>query len=178
MHAKEIEFCLTEYGEDIYRFCCFLTQSKDKAEDLYQECFLKAMESGIQAQPGKEKPLMIGIAANLWKNKWRKEKRRSRIIVPLELDGNGITEPMNEGTSVVHDLLETYIRGETSRIVANVVDALPDKYRTVVLMYYSAELSTQEIAETLKMSKGTVTSRLDRARKIIRKGLEEIGYER
>lgn len=74
--------------------------------------------------------------------------------------------------------LDICIGGEEEQMVIKIVDQLPDGYRTIVLMYYSGQLSTKEIAEELHMSKGTVTSRLKRGREKIKKGLEEMGYER
>lgn len=45
-------------------------------------------------------------------------------------------------------------------------------------MYYSAEMSLEEIADALNIPKGTIKSRLHIARTIIGKKLEEHGYER
>ena len=70
------------------------------------------------------------------------------------------------------------IESETDKLVLEVVNSLPEEYRIVVLMYYGADMSTKEIASELNMSKGTVTSKLMRARKKIKKGLEANGYER
>ena len=55
---------------------------------------------------------------------------------------------------------------------------LKEKYRIPVYMYYSAEMSLEEIADALNIPKGTVKSRLHTARTIIGKKLEEHGYER
>ncbi len=80
MEVKQIEACITEYGDDIYRFCYFLTQSKDLADDLYQDCFLAALEKEITVDEKKIKNFLMGIAANQWKNQWRKNKRRQKIL--------------------------------------------------------------------------------------------------
>lgn len=77
-----------------------------------------------------------------------------------------------------NDPLLSLIESETEKLVLEIVNSLPEDYRIVVLMYYGADLSTKDIAAELNMSKGTVTSRLMRARKKIKKGLEAKGYER
>ena len=77
-----------------------------------------------------------------------------------------------------NDPLISLIESETEKLVLEVVNSLPEEYRIVVLMYYGADMSTKEIASELNMSKGTVTSKLMRARKKIKKGLEANGYER
>ena len=45
MDAREIEKCIDEFGTDIYRFCLKLCMDKSEAEDLYQQTFLKALET-------------------------------------------------------------------------------------------------------------------------------------
>ncbi|MFR5355898.1 MAG: RNA polymerase sigma factor [Clostridia bacterium] len=52
------------------------------------------------------------------------------------------------------------------------------KIQNSIHLYYSADLSIQEIAETLKIPEGTVKSRLNKARQLLKKELEEIGYDR
>lgn len=178
MNSEQIELCINKYGEDIYRFCCFLTGSRDLADDLYQECFLIAIESKRDINGMEAKKFLIGIAVNLWKNMWRKEKRRQKIVAPVEFNGDYMSEQNIEcDTPYVQNPLDTYISEETKNIVSKVVNELPEKYRIIVLMYYSVDMSTQEIADELHISKGTVTSRLKRARDKIRKSLEENGYE-
>lgn len=54
---------------------------------------------------------------------------------------------------------------------------LPDKMKVTVLLYYMEERSVEEIAEILRIPKGTVKSRLHQARKILRKELEYMLYE-
>ena len=44
MTHVEMEQFIAEYGADIYSFCCRLTGSRQEADDLYQETFLKAVE--------------------------------------------------------------------------------------------------------------------------------------
>lgn len=178
MNVEQIEKCLTEYGADIYRFCCFLTRSRDLADDLYQESFLKAMEVERTVEDDMMKSFVIGMAANIWKNTWRKEKRRRKIVSAAEFDAEYMYEPAFGDAEQNGNPQDTYIREETRQNVIRVVDALPDRYRIILLMYYSAEMTTQEIADQLGISKGTVTSRLMRAREKVRRNLEDNGYER
>lgn len=178
MTVEEIEKCITEYGEDIFRFCCFLTGNRDVGEDLYQDTFLTATEIRQRIAYEDARKFLLGIAANLWKNQWRKGKRHQKVIAPVEFNGDCMSDMEAEsGMPHVSDALELYIEQETREQVQQIVDALPDKYRIVVLLHYSGELSTKEIAEQLHISKGTVTSRLLRAREKIKKSLEACGYE-
>ena len=62
---------------------------------------------------------------------------------------------------------------EETRIIRALADALPEKYKILTMLYYSLEMSVPEIAAALKIPEGTVKSRLFKARKLIKKGLEE-----
>lgn len=62
---------------------------------------------------------------------------------------------------------------ETKKIMQGILDQLPDEQRLCVLMYYYDELSVKEIAETLGCSTRTVKSRLNYARKYIKKECEK-----
>ena len=56
--------------------------------------------------------------------------------------------------------------------VRTAVEALPLKVRQVIILYYSEQFTTKEISEILKIPKGTVLSRLDKGRKLLRLELE------
>lgn len=56
--------------------------------------------------------------------------------------------------------------------VRTAVEALPLKIRQVIIMYYSERFTTKEIGEILRIPKGTVLSRLDRGRKLLKMELE------
>ena len=61
--------------------------------------------------------------------------------------------------------------------VKEALDSLDEKYRAVVCLYYYEEYKTDEIAKILSLPKGTVVSRLDRARKRLRVLLADYGEE-
>ena len=52
------------------------------------------------------------------------------------------------------------------------VESLPIKIRQVIILYYSEQFTTKEISGILKIPKGTVLSRLDKGRKLLRMDLE------
>ena len=57
--------------------------------------------------------------------------------------------------------------------VLEAVMALPEKYRTVLDLFYYEELSTREIGEVLGIRQSAVTTRLTRAREQLEKRLKE-----
>ncbi len=173
MLVKEIEELVYEYGDDLYRFCRYLTSDYNLAEELYQETFLKAVQLSHKLnRSGNCKSYLIGIAVNLHKNQVKKKKRRS-MIVP-EADYTDYTESVCGSDE---DLLDNYIEKELINKVREAVSLLPEKQRIPVILFYSELLSVNEISEILHIPRGTVLSRLSGARAKLRKELEAMGYE-
>lgn len=173
MTVKEIENIIYEYGDDIYRFCYHLTSSRDMADELYQETFLKAVQLSNKLNKSDNiKSFLMGIAANLWKNFIRKTARRKAILPETDYEES---VPRIQDENI--DILGTYVENELIRELRFAVDNLPLKQRIVVNLYYCENVSTEEIGRILHIPKGTVLSRLSKARKILKKEMEMKGYE-
>ena len=156
MTRQEFGSMLEKEGKAVYTFCRQLTGSRDDADELYQETMLIAMEKCNKIdEKGNPKSFLIGIAAKCLKNQRRKYARRQRIAPE-----------------------EQYITEELCELVRMEIASLKEKYRLPIYMFYSAEMSVEEIAGALHIPKGTIKSRLYTARTIIKKKLEEYGYER
>lgn len=171
MTDLELEQCIAEYGADIYSFCCSLTGSRQEADDLYQETFLRAVEKkNILDTAGNPKSYLLSVAARLWKNQRRKAAWRKRIadVEPagMEQAGNAV-EGIDENSPE-----RQLVREEMRMAVRNAVGMLPDKMKVTVLLYYMEERSVEQIADILGIPRGTVKSRLHQARKILEKELE------
>ena len=85
MEKFELEQCIREYGKEIYSFCKHLTCSRQEADDLYQDTFLKAVElqQKIDWQEN-PKSFLLSVAVQIWKNRKRKAAWRNRIA-PTEV---------------------------------------------------------------------------------------------
>jgi RNA polymerase sigma-70 factor (ECF subfamily) len=166
--APRYEFAdlVDEYSTSVYKFCRSLTYSKEDADDLLQDTFLKAFEQFSKASDNPQS-FLFSTASFLWKSRKRKYARRNRLA-PVE--------PLDDTLISGENVEDSFIEKEETRIVRQLVETLPEKLKTPVILYYTIEMSVQDIAQTLKIPAGTVKSRLFKARKIIEKGL--IGYEK
>ncbi len=174
MDAREIERCIDEFGTDIYRFCLKLCMDKTDAEDLYQQVFLKALESNWTVDwNGNPKAFFLSLTHNLWKSDRRKRARRERIAPSQSLDMEAETA-VPSGENVEKGIFEKELLTEVGRII----QTLPDKIRIPLILFYLSDCSVEQIAGIMKKPTGTVKSRLFKGRSLIRKRLEEAGYER
>ena len=164
---EQIEQLISEHGKDIYSFCVYLTGNKESADDLYQQTFLTVIEKNTLDRTMNPKSYLLSIAVNLRNNLRRKLFWRSRIADTVSLDDAFETASDDETA-------ENMAIGKEQRdAVRREVMLLPEKLRTVVIMFYMEEMPIAEIAKTVHVSEGTVKSRLFNAKKKLKERLAE-----
>ena len=171
----EFEYLLIKYEKDIYSICIRLTQNQCEAEELFQDTWLAAMEQMHRIDFKKNpRSYLIGKAIFLWKAKKRKFARRQRIAPLINM------EDQSDETFYVSETPSLEQQAEKQEMVHTLreeVRQLKDKYRIVVELHYAMDLTASQIADILKIPRGTVESRLYKARKLLRNRMEELGYE-
>jgi len=176
MTKQELTECIDTYGRDIYSFCRHLTGNAQEADELYQDTWLKAVEllEDIDSA-GNVKSYCLSVALRLWKNRKRKFAWRKRIAETQDyLDEEGLEYISDNSPTSEERILEE----ERDRMVWNAVEALPEKLKTVILLYYMEELSVSQTAAAAGVPEGTVKSRLYQARKLLEQKLEGVLYEK
>jgi RNA polymerase sigma-70 factor (ECF subfamily) len=171
---EELNHLIIEYGKNLYSFCCNLTGSRIEADDLYQDTILKAVELSHRLDSsGNPKSYLMGISVKIWQNHKRKYAVRQNIIPMVEYDENLIQDAEDiDGQPEVE-----VIRKETIQAVRIAIKKLPEKMQIVIYMYYTAEMSLEEISKALHIPKGTVKSRLYKGRNLLKEYLEVQNYE-
>lgn len=165
MKAWELEKCIDEFGTEIYRFCMKLCMDKADAEDLYQQTFLKALESGMELDwEQNPKALFFSFAYNLWKSEQRKNARRSAIAPCVNLDET-TEQSLRSAENIEENLSRQELVAETKKIIGS----LPEKVRIPLTLYYLFDQPVDEIAKEIKKPPGTVKSRLFKGRSLIKK---------
>ena len=146
---------------------------KEDAEDLYQQTFLKALETEWTLDWEKNpKALFFSLTHNIWKSDKRKQARRNMIAPCSNLD--------DEMKTVLHseeNIEESYFQKELVAEVRQIIQTLPEKFQVPLILFYLSDCSIEQIAAIIKKPAGTVKSRLFKGRNLIKKRLEDIGYE-
>lgn len=147
--------------------------SHEEARDAVQETLLAALQS-IQTFRGEARlsTWIRQIGVNQCLMMLRKRKRHPEVAIePLlpRFDEGGHMETRCRTWETASDLLE---QSETQALVRKLIDQLPENYRTVLLLRDIEELSTEEVASLLAMSRNAVKVRLHRARQALRTLLE------
>ena len=157
--------------DQLYGAALRLTRNPDRAQDLVQDTYLKAIRSRGRFEPGTNlKAWLYTILHNTWRNRQR-DGARSRIDFDSEVVEEA-AEGAGRGPSVEVESPEALLlRATLDADLQAALDALPESFREVVWLRDVDELSYQEIAAAIGVPIGTVMSRLSRGRKQLAAGL-------
>jgi RNA polymerase sigma-70 factor (ECF subfamily) len=132
------------------------------AEDAAQETFIRAWLHFSSYRPQTSlRNWLYRIAVNAATDMLRKEKR----ILPLDLEDLPLKDPQPGPEAL-------FSQEERATLVQKAVLSLPDACRAVLVLREYEGLSYQEIADALEIPVGTVMSRLNYARRLLREKLE------
>jgi RNA polymerase sigma-70 factor (ECF subfamily) len=138
------------------------------AEDLVQETLYTAYKKFHQLRESRKfKSWMFTILRNHFL-KWQRKK------APVQADEfeDGIDYLTQlESIPLQQDTASAYEKKIEAETVQSILDKLPEKYKSVLILYFMEDSSYQEIAEMLSVPVGTVMSRLSRAKQVMKKAL-------
>jgi len=144
----------------LYNFAHWLTQDRALAEDLVQETYMKALRGFSSFQQGTN---FRAWMYKILRNTFLTSQTGLKASVSLDDDDEKIAEPAAAQTP--ESLLLARVEQET---IQSALQELPVRFREIILLCDVEEMSYQEIAETLAIPRGTVMSRLSRARRAMR----------
>lgn len=142
----------------------------EEADDLAAETFVRAFRARHRYDPERPsaKPWLFGIATNILRRHWRRERRQLRAYARTGID------PVISASDEIEDRVDASDAGPT---LAGALASLPRGEREVLLLRAWAGLTDSEIAEVLGIRLGTVHSRLSRARRRMREAIGASGKE-
>ena len=166
------DILIRKYKTPLYKYCYYLAGGTQEASDLFQETWLKVIDriDGYNMEYA-FKSWLLSIASNTYKDHYRKKMRWSKKIrsfftnesMALEFD-----------TAISEDTLieDGFINRETINALTAAVRQLKWHYRTVIILYYFEEQSIRDIGRILDIPDGTVKSRLNQGKKLLRNLME------
>lgn len=154
---RALEILISRYNEKIFSTVLFLVKDKYLAEDLFQEAFIKIIDTvrnNRYTEEGKFLPWAVRIAHNLCVDYFRKVKRAPVVKTS---DNNDIFELFNSTEDVADKKL---MQEETQERVKLMLNLLPQDQREVIVLRHYADLSFKEIAEITDCSINTCLGRM------------------
>ena len=149
----EPERALERYGNMVYRLALARTGNPADAEDVFQEVFLRLVRSEPQLENEEHlKAWLIHTAVNCSRSLWNSIVRRREE--PLRPDAEIPEQPAAEDSEVYDCVMH-----------------LPNKYRTVIHLFYYEDMPIESIGRALHISYAAAAKRLSRARELLRRDL-------
>ena len=156
-NISALETLVIRHKDKLYTSILFLVKDKYLAEDIFQESFIRiidTMRNGRYTEEGKFLPWAMRIAHNLCVDHFRKVKRTPVIKTG---DDQDIFEVLNFTEESAEDKM---IKKQSHSRVRDMLDQLPEDQREVIILRHYADMSFKEIASVTNCSINTALGRM------------------
>ena len=174
LYIQGNEACLEQlvkrHQRSIFSAIYLLVQNRALAEDIFQETFIKIIQTlrqGNYNEEGKFGPWAVRIGRNLTIDYIRKQKRNLTIT---DSEGNDILSYIQIAEESREDKLIQY---QTEQNIKELVKRLPDEQREVLIMRHWGDMSFKEIADKTGVSINTALGRMRYALNNLRKMMDQ-----
>jgi RNA polymerase sigma factor, sigma-70 family len=162
------EMLVHRYNTAIFNFICHMLNDYDLACDVSQQVFVQLYISMPTLRTGDPlKAWLFQVA----RNRCLDELRRKRAIHFSELEASNDEDDLSP-LAIMPDVSplpdEMAERSDLQQKLRSSIDALPPKFRSVVLLRYTSQMSFSEIGRTLRMPEATAKTYFQRARPLLR----------
>jgi RNA polymerase sigma-70 factor (ECF subfamily) len=154
---QALEILVNRYKDKIFTSIIFLVKDKYLAEDLFQDVFIKIIDTlrnkGYNDE-GKFLPWAMRIAHNLCVDHFRKVKRTPSITTSDDRDIFEVIDICEDGAD------KAMMKEQSHDRVRCMLDLLPQEQREVIVLRHYADLSFKEIAHISNCSINTALGRM------------------
>ena len=165
MNNELLRQLYNRYYKEIYIYTLSLCQNSEQAEDLTQEAFLKALLS-LNDEHTNMRAWLYMVARNLFLDMCRKKYARAGSEEIGENDIVSLEDPLNH-----------LINDEKRKKLYEAMSKLNQIPREILIMHYFSNMSLKEISVILRLSPENVRVQAYRAKKELKKFMEEMNYE-
>lgn len=165
----DLEMVYLNFAKPLYFYLLKLTGSAHMAEELVQETFYRATLSLDLYEGGAVKSWLFKVARNAYLDEWRKRKRWNWVpFYNSLLNTSELVSPYG----IPVEELDQKITGE---IVQDLMELLPENYRSILYLREYEQFTYEEISTALDLSPDQVKVNLYRARQRFKQLAERLG---
>ena len=153
---KQFDYVYNEYAKELYNIAYGYTRNRDDSIDILQNAYVVLLESNKKFESNEHiKYFLIRVTINesldLLKSASKKRVIKNNDVV--------VNFPETKKEELPYDLSE-------------IVNTLPEKYKTIIILHYYDDMKIKDISNVLKISESAVKKRLERARNLIKEIIE------
>jgi RNA polymerase sigma-70 factor (ECF subfamily) len=162
-----------------YRQAYALLRNRDAAQDITQDALIQAYQNLLNYRGGSFRSWLLRIVTHASVDELRRWRRQPLFFInPVDAEGDEVETPawLVDPGLPVEEVVEW---AEFGNLLSNSLNELPGSYRSVVFLVDVLDLDYGEAANILDIPRGTVKSRLARARMRLRRqllGVDEFIY--
>ncbi len=169
---QSFELLLQRYRTPLVNFLYRMVRSREQAEDLAQEVFLRVYRAREDYEPSaKFTTWLFRIATNLALNSLRDHRYQKLEIsmdAPIVADAEDGDERPMEVADEHPDIEQHLVEEARKKMIRHAIEKLPEKQRAAVLLHKYQELDYTEISKILRCSESALKSLLFRAYETLR----------
>lgn len=167
-------FLVSRFGKKIYRLVIGIVKDPTEAEEITQEVFVRVFQK-VKSFRGDSalSTWLFRVAFNTALLHLRKRKNR-KDTAPLSEYTNVEEESRYVEEITAEDMME---KRERNEVVMKALQLLPPSYKIALILKDIEGLSVEEVAKTLKLTKGGTKARIHRGRLMLKRKIEEIRGE-
>lgn len=145
--VDDIGRVMNTYGNMLFRLCLITLGNSSDAEDAVQETLIKYLRKAPKFENDQhEKAWLIKVATNKCKDMLRFKNRRQVVNI---------------------DEINEFTKDDLDSGIIDALMTLPDKFRTVLILYYVEEYSIKDIARVIGRTASAVKMRLKKGRRLL-----------
>jgi len=166
-----LEILINRYQQKIFSYIMMVVRDKDLAEDLFQDTFIKVINTlrlGNYREEGKFNQWIMRITRNLIIDHFRKNQKMS--FVDNNNENGSFFDNFSEPT---HSIEQIMITNQIHDSLRSLITLLPEKQQEVLVMRLYQDMSFKEIADLTNVSINTALGRMRYAILNLRKMVEE-----
>lgn len=168
------EELVRRYSSPIYKFACGMLRNTDDAADILQQTLIQAHKALPRRNP---KAAFRSWIFTIARNKCLDHLRKRRIPTFSELEGKrtnqdelSLVEQINDPEPLPDEMIE---RQATQQLLKEAIATLPERYRAVIALRYTGDLSFNEIGQVLNIPENSAKTYFQRAKVLLREYLKE-----
>lgn len=160
--SKAFEFLYKKHKSALYGFCVYLTGEKMRAQDIFQDAWIKISENANTYQARNSfKSWSFQIARNLFLNQIKRDKWEEKV-------GDEELQAIAD-TQATAETEKEYFDKEKNKVLTEIMNGLPENQRVAIVLFLVEDLDHSQIAEQMKLTVNHVKVLIHRAKQSLEK---------
>ncbi len=168
------DILIRAYEKRVYNLAYRLSGNYDDANDISVDAFIRIYQA-IRLFRGEANfsTWLFRIVTNIYLDRRKRARNKQHLSLEeyIELDENSVARQIESPDPTPDKMAESRERSDT---LQKIINTLPDYQRAMIVLYHTEGKSYEEIAAIMALPLGTVKSRLNRARLVLREKLQPV----